>query len=62
MLTRSVRRRGGASPDVGSPNRRRTPNRAHLIGQPPGWLKKALTVRKETNPIPGFRRGCLSAG
>ncbi|WP_276310643.1 hypothetical protein [Rhizobium sp. CCGE 510] len=44
MLIPSERRRGGATPDAGSPNRRRPPNRATPLGQPPGWLRTALTA------------------
>ncbi len=67
MLTAFVRRRGGANPDTYSLSRYRTPNRAHHIGQPPGWLRTALTARKETKRIPApaadvFSRGALIYG
>ncbi|MHC2526251.1 hypothetical protein ACVIEM_003336 [Rhizobium leguminosarum] len=62
MLIASARRRGGTFPCAGSPNRRRTPNRANLIGQPPGWLRTALTARKETNSIPAPAADVFSRG
>lgn len=63
MLILSGRRRGGATPGVGSPNRLRPPNRATPLGQPPGWLRTALTARKETNQhFPAFAADIFSRG
>jgi hypothetical protein len=61
MLT-FVRRRDGALPDAWLSNRRRSPNRAYHIGQPPGWLWTALTARKETNSIPAHAADVFSRG
>ena len=59
MLT-FVRRRDGALPDAWLSNRRRSPNRAYHIGQPPGWLWTALTARKETSSIPAHAADVFS--